>query len=708
MAVVSALSAAIRRDSAMRRRSSRLLSAAVALVVGVGVAGCTVDDDRPGRTAKPGTETTVPVPEQEVALRLVSSLRPFDTCGDLLEHARAQAAAHADRLGVLGGGRGSVVLEDTVASVMPAASGAAAARGVAKSAPQEAASGMPAFSGTNVQEAGVDEPDTVKTDGKGLFTIARGRLQALDVADGRARPAGSLELAGAGGGAQLLLAGDHLLVISAGWTSVPLGQSDRGPTAGAAPDMTVPGRERTVLRLVDVSDPARMRVLSTLEVDGHVAGARMVGDVVRLVSSASPAGFRPVFPLGPAPEQQAQARQENLRQVEGSTLVNWLPSFRLETHDPGTGGPAVSSGLLVACDRVSRPAEFSGLGTLSVLTFDLSAADLGDGEATSVLADAETVYASAESLYVATTRQAGAVPSSRPAAQPLPGLETTTVIHKFDITGAAAARHVATGEVRGRVLNQFSLSEHEGHLRVATTNGFAGAGSGSESFVTLLAERDGRLSVAGEVGNLGRGERIYAVRFLGDVGYVVTFRQTDPLYTLDLSDPTRPLVVGELKIPGYSAYLHPVGDGLLLGVGQDATDAGRRLGAQLSLFDVSDPARPKRLQQAALGSGASAVEYDHHAFLWWGPRRLAVVPVQTWDGRDPFSGVVGFRVDRQGLAEIGRVSHDDRSRGDAPVRGALPITRSVVVGDSLLTLSEDGVRANALGTLSPLQWVPYP
>ena len=156
----------------------------------------------------------------------------------------------------------------------------------------------------------------------------------------------------------------------------------------------------------------------------------------------------------------------------------------------------------------------------------------------------------------------------------------------------------------GSLLNQFSLSEHEGILRAATTVGF---GPDAESRVTTLERRDGRLVKRGDVGGLGRGERIYAVRFIGDVGYVVTFRQVDPLYTIDLADPDRPRVLGELKIPGYSAYLHPVGDDLLLGVGQDATDQGRLQGLQISLFDVSDLARPARLQQLRLGERWSSV-----------------------------------------------------------------------------------------------------
>jgi Beta propeller domain len=149
--------------------------------------------------------------------------------------------------------------------------------------------------------------------------------------------------------------------------------------------------------------------------------------------------------------------------------------------------------------------------------------------------------------------------------------------------------------------------------------------------VTVLDQRDGALRQIGQVGGLGQGERIFAVRFIGPAGYVVTFRQVDPLYVVDLERPAQPVVRGELKIRGYSAYLHPVGPGLLLGVGQDATDAGAQLGTQLSLFDVSDPSNPRRLHQAAVAGASSQAEFDHHAFLWWAPRDLAVVPLNVFD-----------------------------------------------------------------------------
>jgi hypothetical protein len=222
--------------------------------------------------------------------------------------------------------------------------------------------------------------------------------------------------------------------------------------------------------------------------------------------------------------------------------------------------------------------------------------------------------------------------------------------------------------------------------------------------VTVLAEEGSTLRPVGTVGDLGRGERIFAVRFLGAVGYVVTFRQTDPLYTLDLSAPAAPRVAGELKIRGYSAYLHPVGPGLLLGVGQDATAEGRTLGTQLSLFDVSRPEAPVRLHQRTLGgAGTSEAEYDHRAFLHWAPTGLAVLPFETYGSADapPSAAAAGFRVDpATGIEEIGRIRHPEDRLGTVPIR------RSVVVGQRLFTLSDRGMLTSDLTTLAPQAWVP--
>ncbi|HET7713724.1 MAG TPA: beta-propeller domain-containing protein, partial [Patescibacteria group bacterium] len=229
--------------------------------------------------------------------------------------------------------------------------------------------------------------------------------------------------------------------------------------------------------------------------------------------------------------------------------------------------------------------------------------------------------------------------------------------------------------------------------------------SQSESFVTVLALEDGRLNKIGELTGLGKTEQIYSVRFIGDRGYVVTFRQTDPLYVIDLSDPKNPTVSGELKIPGFSSYLHPVGENLLLGVGQDATEEGRVQGSQISLFDVSDPKNPTRTSQLSLGGGSSEIQYDHHAFLFWQKTGLAVIPHQSFGPEGPFIGATAATIQPgTGLIELGRTL---QPTGDQDLwRGQ--IRRSMIIGNSLYTISEVGVEALDPSTLASKTWVAFP
>jgi len=478
---------------------------------------------------------------------------------------------------------------------------------------------------TNVQEAGVDEPDTVKTDGRTIWTLAGGRLHAVDARAATPRLLSTLELE-EGAGTTMLLRKDRALLLGNG----PLG---------------------TRITEVDVGDPSAPEILRTEDVDGHVVDARMTGRSVRVVVSSYPyAALEP----GVARDQPA----------------GWLPARTVANRRTGH-----TQTRRVRCRAVRRPTQFSGPGVLTVYTVDLTRG-LPAVDADAIFTSGDTVYASGANLYVATQRWN------------VDGANTS--IHRFDISDPDRTTYAGSGAVPGSLLSQFSLSEHGGVLRAAST---AGAGEGAESLVTTLAPADGRLVQRGQVGGLGRGERIYAVRFLGDVGYVVTFRQTDPLYTVDLSDPEQPRVRGELKIPGYSAYLHPVGDDLLLGVGQEATDDGRVQGLQLSLFDVRDLAHPTRLHKLQLGArfSSSAVEWDHHAFLWWPATSLAVLPIES----EPFSGAAGFRVSRAGIEAVGRIAHEGS-------------TRSVVVGDRLFTLSELGVKVSALDGFGERGRVAFP
>ena len=259
----------------------------------------------------------------------------------------------------------------------------------------------------------------------------------------------------------------------------------------------------------------------------------------------------------------------------------WLPGIR---SDGGAEHP------LVDCSDVRHPVQASGFGTISVLTFPFD--DPASPSTTAVTAAGDLVYSSASRLYVATTT-GEALPrpvDTRGAPARLP----TTQVHAFALDGDRTT-YTASGSFRGTVKDRWSFSEHDGRLRVAAQQGGANA-------VLVLDERAGRLEETGRVGGLGRGETIQSVRWFGDLAIVVTFRQTDPLYTVDLSDPARPRVVGALKIRGFSSYLHPVGGDLLVGVGHDASATGTDLGAQAATFDLRDLADVRRADTYRFGA----------------------------------------------------------------------------------------------------------
>ena len=465
-----------------------------------------------------------------------------------------------------------------------------------------------------------------------------------------------------------------------------------------------------------------------------------------------------------------KARVHNEAVLSASTPRNWLPQY---VTSSGT------TDLLVACEESMRPGVASGLGVLSVVTIDL-AAGVQPGPAAGVFSSGETVYASTDKLYVAThpwytidpqwdegvpdevepndaEPEDGDGPADDPPEdgeiEPDDGGETggtgddeledrpslrlgvaetyVSYVHAFDISAPDDIAYQASGSVSGFLLNQFSMSERDGDLRVASTGLEFDDPQGEQSYVTVLRPDGDELAEVGRLGDLGRGERIYAVRFLGDTGYVVTFRQVDPLYVVDLSEPSQPTLRGELKINGYSAYLHPVGEGLLLGVGQDATDEGQTLGTQLSLFDVNDPAQPVRLHQYHLAGANSDAEFDHHAFLYWSANNMAVLPVRRygWDEEtgtdDSFHGALVLNVDPiAGISLSGTIEHPEPEWGggwgDEPDwddgdgggdenpdhLGALPV-RSLVLHDGLHTLSSAGVETTSLATFDHVAWLSF-
>lgn len=646
-------------------------AAVAAAAIAMGVAACSSPDPEP---AASGSDTGF------VGLRgaAPTMLREGRSCEDVLDDFQTFAPAVLD--GAARDGSASTTAAFEQRADDSAGAPVAGAEGVdTASAPPAGNAG--ATSDTNTQEAGIDEPDVVETDGAFVYLVDGDRLVILDGATAEVRSQTQL----VGHGAQLLLSGDRLLAITGSHghggpvASGIAPEIDVGDVAVAPPAPSGPGEEPipvdplpapvpveppsfaagTVIQLIDVSDRTAPAVVETTELEGQHVSTRVVDGVARVVLASHPR----VAPFANG--------------VASTTITDWLPSFRTSTD---RGGSTVE-GQLVDCEDVLVPEVNAGLAETSVLRVDFEDG-FDPSHTTTVVADAGAVYASASTLYVAANRYVSAGDAAGPAPE-----DWSTAIHAFDLRGEGAATHIGAGEVPGNTLNQYALSEHDGHLRIATTEGTPwGGGQDSESAVRVLRLAGDTFTEVGMVGGLGRTETIHSVRFMGPVGYVVTFRQTDPLYVIDLSDPTAPAALGELKIPGFSSYLHPVGEGRLVGVGRDADQEGNDRGFLLSLFDVSDPTDPRQIQTHTEAGAHSAAGHDPKAFLWWAPESVAVVPMERNGAATEHRpggaelGLTVFEVDDHGITERATVTAD----------GRYP-SRSLVVQDRLWSLFDGGV-----------------
>ncbi len=624
-----------------------------------------------GSTSPPTTEPggTIPDPGDEPGgsggsggsggVRFPRALTPFADCSTFLDHVKAEAAERVGPYGLNGNPwgywEGDVLMADEMTAEEAAMDDAAQPASAGDSG-DSASGGEGSYTGTNVQELGVDEPDIVKTDGTRILAVTENRLSYIDVT-GDPTLTDTIVIP-EGWGHELFIRGDRaLLFTNGGQWGYPMpvdvavlddAEADFASgdiAADIAPEQFGPA---TVIIDVDLSNPADLRIVATMRIEGQYLSARAIDERVRLAVTSPPSQLPWLYPQNQNGE--ARAEEANRAILAESTLDDWLPGYQLDANGSTT------SGNLLSCERAHRPAEFSGFDMVSIVDLDLGTGLAGAAdriEAVGVLAGGQTVYSSTDRMYVATTKWLGQdmVDDADRVQEWSEDFETD--LHSFAIAAGEPTRYVASGTIAGSLLNQFALDEHEGYLRAITTDGSPWTRDGqSETHLVVFQEQGDQLVPVGEVGGLGKGEQLYSARLMGDIGFAVTFRQVDPFYVLDLSEPTNPRVAGELKIPGFSTYLHPVGDDRVLGVGQAATEDGRTTGLKLSLFDVSDPADPREIAVWTEPDSNSPVEWDHRAFQMFGS--TAIVPLQSWTG--DFNGAVLFDIGDD-ITELGRVSH---------------------------------------------------
>ena len=477
-----------------------------------------------------------------------------------------------------------------------------------------------AFSQTNLQEIGVDEADLVKTDGTRVYAFAKegtthplkARLRVAEVA---------------GQGAELTIKGVVPIAsapeVSVESTGLYLHGSALVTVTGTVPyayflpvwTQTPSWRDgKTYVEIFDTSGSlptSRWR----MEVDGHLVSSRRIGDRLYVIARHVP--NLPGFVMGARDPAQIAA---NERLLAEASLESLLPKARIN------GGATAT--LVSATQVYAPPLGVQGQIADLILVYAIDLATPGITQALAIAGRVDTVYASPTNLYLSSSRYTLRNPSGY--LLPVEPSYYVTDLHQIRL-GTKDMSIVASGSVEGHLgflpdRGSFRMSESQGRLRVVTSNNSGMWGGMIKNRLTILEPStvaSGLLKTVSYLPNeqrpesLGKpGEQVYGTRYVGDKLYAVTFRQVDPLYVVDLSNPADPVITGALEVPGFSDYLHPLPGGLLIGLGKSATSQGLFQGLQLSLYDIRDQGKPRELQRVLIGQrgSESAALTHHHAF----------------------------------------------------------------------------------------------
>jgi len=581
---------------------------------------------------------------------------------------------------------------------------------------------------TNVQVAGVDEADTIKTDGNYLYAL-RDCGSASCVATFSLNPSQ----------AEAEEIGVYVPENTEDSTLLNTAQSmylvDK-PDSADDTLVTVSGQNQyiswlriwswsnnqTRLEFLNASDPANLQLDQSLTLDGSLVSSRRVGDTLYLVTRYTPA--LPDFVLYAYDDE---TRETNASVIADATLTDLVPKMRFPDETSLDLVEAESCYLATsAVDESKNPSMI----TITALPLD----DPSAFKSSCYLGNSETLYMTPDSLFLATTQQDYALLASDALVY---DPEHRTAVHKFALTDSGVD-YRGSGEVRGhlgwsedkRSFRMGANGQDDEYLNIVTSIGDTW-GSTSSTRLTVLKENGKDLEPIKIIDGIGKpGERLYAARFLGDRAYLVTFRVIDPLYVVDLSDQENPFIAGELEIDGYSDYLHPISDTLLLGIGKDAvpddgsTDFGFQRGAwyqgvKLSLFDVADPANPTEINSLIYGKRGSNSEIlsDHHAISFLPatttrPARFAIpieihATVPDYEGFDSTQpnawysftnkGLYSFEADSNGLQQAGYIEADSTEEVLQYYPWGSFGDRSALVDDAVFYIHQGEVRSAAWG-----------
>jgi len=580
--------------------------------------------------------------------------------------------------------------------------------------------GPTSVSTTNTQVAGVDEADFVQNDGTRIAVLAGGRLHLLSSWPPQAM-AETASLKIDGWPREMFLAGNQVVVFSTVYipraiegthpVCAPVGPGDPLAFCGYwASDVTE-------ITTVDVTDMSNPKVTAEILLPGSYQSARRIDQRVRLVMSDTfpyPDGIKywADLPPGASADDRNKAfdalEAANEALIRGRSLDDWLRKG--EVRIPGGSTTPISYN----CSDFALSSAPTRPGLLTVATVDLTTDSLKSR--TAVLAEPGTIYASKDTLYVATNHWWW---------WPEPGQSDATYVHAFDLRNPDSAPYLGSGTVEGTVRDQYGMDEFSGALRVAThlttrvADGTTWGTLKASNRISVLTLQAGSLTLTGKTDDYGADEQTFGTRFLGPRGFVITARQVDPLFTFDLADPAHPTKVGELQMPGFISYLHPVDDTHLLGIGREPGAAGM-MQLKVALLDVTNLAAPtvQAVQLVGQGFSYSDALWDPKAFTWLPAQKMLAIPFADYGSTNFVSDLRLFQVDpASGIQALGSLSMADVYQtwsGEGWSWSWSPWIRRGILADSadgqfVYAISDAGVRSAKVASLPAwLQTVKFP
>ncbi|UCB59143.1 MAG: beta-propeller domain-containing protein [Thermoplasmatales archaeon] len=553
------------------------------------------------------------------------------------------------------------------------------------------------YSITNIQVEGVDEPDTVKTDGKYLYILADQILYIIN-----AYPADQANILSKISFKDniyinnFFVSKDYLIMFGSSY-SYPILYEKSNIDTDETRDIFLEEYSwdvaTSVIKIYDISDRQNPVVEKDIEIDGNYFNSRMIGNYAYVIST--------------------EFTYDIYRAVNGNASIR-IPEIKIDDQTS-----KISYDDIYYIDSPEIVDTMTHFIAINLDTMEVN-------EKSFLIGISQTMYVSLNNIYLVYINYYYVQPLIRDIYQPS---TETTMIHKINID-SGEINYQTKSEVPGHVLNQFSMDEYNGYFRIATTIGYTWDEiNPSSNNIYILDENLERVS---EIEGIAYGEQIYSARFTGDKAYIVTFKNIDPFFTIDLSDPRNPQILGYLKIPGYSTYLHPYDDNHIIGIGKDAVESNNPnfawyQGLKISLFDVSDFENPQELDKVIIGDRGtdSSALYDHKAFLFDKEKQLLVIPIILHEineeiknqyneepaseyGEFTYQGVYVYKLNLDGFEYKGRITHMSEEEKQYTeywwywYESSSYISRSLYIGNVLYTISDKMIKMNNIDDLSEI------